>query len=202
MKKFIWAVLVIASISMNTSNAFACDCDKNKKGETASGAVTAATTAAAPAGTTTTPSFDSLKKLAGTWETKIKDESGKEQTGKATYEVTSGGHVVAEKIFVGTAHEMLSVYSDDGKEISMTHYCMLPNAPRMTLQSTTPGKMYFKMKGKDGIRSKKEHHMDSVELVWNGENEFTQYWSSVKDGKKSDSTIITWKRIHTPVAKK
>jgi hypothetical protein len=173
---------LIVSIFISSA-ALACDCEKNKAGApTTSGNLNLPN-----------PTFENLKKLAGNWEITI-TENGKKELAKASYEVTSGGNAVLEKIMIGTPHEMISVYHNDGSNIAMTHYCMLPNTPRMTLKKTEPGKMFFEMKGKDGIKSKKEHHMHSVELVWNNDNELTQNWVSVKDGKKEPATVFNWKR--------
>jgi hypothetical protein len=189
-KSFV-AFFSFAILALSTQPSFACDCDKEK----------AKPTAEAPAATAPNPTFESLKKLAGNWEfTTV--ENGKKETAKASYEVTSGGKVVLEKIFIGTDHEMISVYNTDGSSVAMTHYCMLPNTPRMTLTKTQPGKMFFEMKGKDGIKSKKEHHMHSVELVWNNDNELTQTWTSVQDGKPQPASIFAWKRATTVASKK
>src|SRR4051812_24656118 len=76
----------------------------------------------------TSKSFEQLKQqLVGTWEAKMK-MGDDEQTVKATYEVTSGGSAILERLFAGTDHEMVSVYHSDGTSgVSMTHYCMLGN---------------------------------------------------------------------------
>jgi hypothetical protein len=194
--KLLVTLLSFAVLAAWANPSLACDCDKDKIKTPA-----VATTAAAPAATTPKPTFEDLKKLSGNWEITM-TENGKKEVAKASYEVTSGGNVVLEKIFIGTDHEMVSVYNTDGSTVAMTHYCMLPNTPRMTLTKTEPGKMFFEMKGKDGIKSKKEHHMRSVELAWNNNNELTQSWISMKDGKLEPATTFTWKRSSPTVAKK
>lgn len=191
-KSFV-AFFSFAILALSTQPSFACDCDKAKDAK--------ATSAAAPAANASNPTFENLKKLEGNWEFTT-TENGKKETAKASYEVTSGGNAVLEKIFIGTDHEMVSVYSKNGSDVSMTHYCMLPNTPRMTLAKTEPGKMFFEMKGKDGIKSKKEHHMHSVELIWNSDSELTQNWVSMKDGKKEEPTVFAWKRASTVASKK
>ena len=182
MKKFLSVLTITLALA---SASFACDCDKAKDTKTP--------TATAPASNAPNPTFESLKKLAGNWEI-VFTENGKKEINRATYEVTSGGNAVLEKINIGTPHEMISVYSFDGTSVAMTHYCMLPNTPRMQLTKTQPGRMLFEMKGKDGIKSKKEHHMHSVELVWNSDNELTQNWTSMKDGKLEPTVVFNWKR--------
>lgn len=190
------SVSIFAIILGLSSASFACDCDKAKDTKT----TTTSAASAAPASNAPNPTFESLKKLAGNWEIVV-TENGKKEISKATYEVTSGGNAVLEKINIGTPHEMISVYSNDGSTVTMTHYCMLPNTPHMKLTKTEPGKMYFEMKGKDGIKSKKEHHMHAVELSWNNDNELTQNWISMQDGKLQAPVVFTWKRA-AAVAKK
>ncbi len=188
--RFLLSIFTLLLLTAWINPSIACDCDKDKS----------KTTSAAPAANTPNPTFENLKKLTGNWEITV-TENGKKEIAKASYEVTSGGNAVLEKIMIGTPHEMVSVYHSDGKNVAMTHYCMLPNTPRMTLTKTEPGKMYFEMKGKDGIKSKKEHHMHSVELIWNSENELTQNWTSMKDGKSEPTVTFAWKRAAN-VAKK
>jgi len=193
MKTKLSTLLMSVVFALGAQSSFACDCDKK---ENKAAVKETNVPANAP-----NPTFESLKKLEGNWEFTT-TENGKKETAKASYEVTSGGNVVLEKIFIDTPHEMVSVYSNDGSTVAMTHYCMLPNTPRMQLSKTSPGKMFFEMKGKDGIKSKKEHHMHSVEMVWNNDNELTQNWTSMKDGKLEPTTTFYWKRTPTATAKK
>lgn len=173
MKKFI--ILMIAILSFASVNSFACDqCDKEQS----------------------TSSFDKLKNLVGTWEGKS-DEGGKEQIVKASYQLTSAGTALEEKIFIGTPHEMISIYYPDGKTVSMTHYCAQGNRPVMTLKKASGDGMFFEMNGKNGIQSKNEQHMHSLDVTWKNDNEITQNWTSFKDGKKSETASFTWKRVAT-----
>lgn len=175
--------------------SFACDCGEKKcEGKTCPTPTTEKKCTDCEKKPQVNATFESIKKLAGNWEITT-TENGKTDVAKASYEVTSGGNVVLEKIFIGTPQEMVSVYSNDGTHVTMTHYCMLPNTPRMSLIKSEPGKAFFEMKGKDGIKSRKEHHMHSVELIWNNENQLTQNWTSVKNGKKEPVTAFTWNRV-------
>ena len=51
----------------------------------------------------------------------------------SVFKLTGGGSAVQETIFPGAAHEMVSVYHADGKDVVMTHYCALGNQPKMKL---------------------------------------------------------------------
>ena len=81
--------------------------------------------------------FEQLKQLDGKWEGSV-GMGGKAEKIEATYHVTAGGSAVVETLFPGTPHEMVSVYTDNGGKLSMTHYCMMGNQPKMDLISGSP----------------------------------------------------------------
>src|SRR6187549_899357 len=78
----------------------------------------------------TNAGLEKMKTLVGTWVAADKD-------GKPTDEVvsviklTAGGSAVHETLFPDQPHEMISVYTADGADVVMTHYCMLGNQPRL-----------------------------------------------------------------------
>src|SRR5262245_8705906 len=113
----------------------------------------------------TNESFEQMKKLIGTWEGTSK-MGGKEEKVTATYELTSGGNAILEKLMAGTPHEMVSIYHPEGKTVAMTHYCMVGNQPKMVMKTSTPTSVAFEMKGASGIGSKKEMHMHAVDIKW------------------------------------
>src|SRR5579864_7478541 len=78
--------------------------------------------------TTTSPQFEKLKSLVGTW-TGTTDMHGKPMEYTVSYELTAGGTAVVEREFVGTPKEMMTVYTPTGTGITATHYCMLGNQP-------------------------------------------------------------------------
>lgn len=146
--------------------------------------------------------FESIKKLAGNWEGKTQ-MAGHEEAVKATYEVTSGGTAVVEKIFVGTPHEMVSIYYPEGKTVKMTHYCMEGNRPVMTLKESTDKKLSFEVKGTEGISSKKEMHMHALALNFNSDTQISQDWVSYDKGKQVEAVNFVWNRVaeKAPAAK-
>ncbi|HTL11315.1 MAG TPA: hypothetical protein VL588_02425 [Bdellovibrionota bacterium] len=135
------------------------------------------------------PKFDQLKQLVGTWEGKTK-MGDKETTVKATYELTSGGSAILERLFAGTDHEMVSVYHADGSSVAMTHYCMLGNHPTMKLKKSDDHSMAFEMSGKDGIHQSGEMHMHALNISWNNPTHMTEEWVSYNQGKKQDSKMF------------
>ena len=77
--------------------------------------------------------FKKIKALEGKWEGSTV-EKGKTIKVRATYEVTSAGTAVLEKLFNETADEMVTVYYTNGNNVKMTHYCTLGNQPQMRLK--------------------------------------------------------------------
>src|SRR6267154_1585907 len=78
----------------------------------------------------TNPGLEKMKKLAGTWLAADKDGKPTDQV-VSIVKVTAGGSAVHETLFPGQPHEMVSIYTVDGQDLVMTHYCMLGNQPRM-----------------------------------------------------------------------
>src|SRR4051812_23732263 len=112
--------------------------------------------------------FESLKGLVGTWEGKTKME-GKEHDTKVTYELTSGGTAIAEKLGPGTPQEMLTVYANRGDKVEATHFCALGNQPQMKLKTAKDGVYEFEMDGTKGISNKNEMHMHAIKITLAGD---------------------------------
>ena len=113
----------------------------------------------------TNPGLEKMKKLAGTWVTADKD-------GKPTDEVvsviklTAGGSVIHETLFPGQPHEMVSIYTVDGPDLVMTHYCMLGNQPRMKAKTKSlDNKLNFEFAGGTNLDPQKDKHMHAAVLT-------------------------------------
>jgi len=114
--------------------------------------------------------LEKMKTLVGTWV-------AADQDGKPTDEVvsviklTAGGSAIHETLFPGQTHEMVSVYTVDGPDLVMTHYCVLGNQPRMkastkSLGEKLPGsKLNFEFSGGSNLDPKKDKHMHSAILT-------------------------------------
>ena len=113
----------------------------------------------------TNAQLEKLKKLAGTWV--VADENGKPTDQIATIiKVTAGGSAVHETLFPGQPHEMISVYTVDGTDLVMTHYCVLGNQPRMKADPKSPAdKIIFKFTGGGNLDPKKDKHMHESTLT-------------------------------------
>ncbi len=135
-------------------------------------------TAAAP---TTSPAFDHLKALSGSWTSKAAD--GK--LTRATYEVSSGGSAVVEKFQTEGEPPMVTVYYPDGSQVMLTHYCTLANQPRMrTTQAGSGNQLEFDFVDATNMKSPADAHMDKVRFTFADADHFAQQWTMKHDGKE------------------
>lgn len=139
----------------------------------------------------TTPQFETLKGLAGTWVGEG-TMHGKTEKIKVNYKVSSGENIVMETFNPGTPSEMLSVYYLDGKDLRMTHYCSLGNQPRMKMtesKKTKEGEVIsLKMVEATGMESPQEPHMGALSLIISGKDKLAHQWTYV--GPKGEETSL------------
>ncbi len=111
------------------------------------------------------PGLDKMKTLVGTWVAADKDGKPTDQV-VSVIKLTAGGTTVQETLFPGQDHEMISMYTADGADLLMTHYCMLGNQPRM---KATPkagaNKFNFEFTGGGNLDVKKDKHMHAATLT-------------------------------------
>ena len=113
----------------------------------------------------TNPALEKMKKLAGTWL--LADKDGKPTAEIASIiKVTAGGSVVHETLFPAQPHEMVSVYTVDGPDLIMTHYCVLGNQPRMKADPKSPAsQIVWRFAGGTNLDPKKDKHMHEATLT-------------------------------------
>ena len=113
----------------------------------------------------TNPALEKMKRLAGTWL--LADKDGKPTAEIASIiKVTAGGSVVHETLFPGQPHEMVSVYTVDGPDLIMTHYCVLGNQPRMKADPKSPAsQIVWRFAGGTNLDPKKDKHMHEATLT-------------------------------------
>jgi hypothetical protein len=78
--------------------------------------------------------FERMKSLVGKWS----GESPEMGTMNTEFRLIAGDSVIEERFAEGTPMEMLSTYHDVNGKLTMTHYCMLRNQPRMRLVKSPP----------------------------------------------------------------
>ena len=134
--------------------------------------------------------FEKMKGLVGTWEGKADMGKGME-TIKSTYELTSAGNAIVERLFAGQPHEMVTVYYDFRGKLGMTHYCSLGNQPHMELMNPGENTMMFVLSRKNpNLASVKEPHMHSLTITFDSKDSITQMWTLYEKGKKKTDVVI------------
>jgi hypothetical protein len=114
----------------------------------------------------TNAGLEKMKKLAGTWVAADKDGKPTDQV-VSVIKVTAGGSAVHETLFPGQPQEMVSVYTADGKDLIMTHYCVLGNQPRMKADPKSPeGQIVFRFAGGTNLDPAKDKHMHEATLTF------------------------------------
>jgi len=114
----------------------------------------------------TNAALEKMKSLVGTWVMADKDGKPTEQV-VSVIKLTAGGSAVHETLFPGEPHEMISIYTVDGKDLVMTHYCMLGNQPRMKADPKSPaGRIVFEFAGGSNFDVKKDKHMHGATLTF------------------------------------
>jgi len=130
-----------------------------------------------------------LKKLAGTWQGNAQ-MGGQAMPVTIIYETTAGGSAVVERLFPGTPHEMMSVYTTEGDTVAMTHYCALGNHPKLTLKKADARGLSFEMGGSDGLRAPSEMHMHAMTVSFTDGDHIRETWTSFDQGKPKDVKVF------------
>jgi hypothetical protein len=139
--------------------------------------------------------FEQMKPLVGSWETAVDKGQGPMKM-KASYKITAGGSAIVETIFEGAPHEMVTVYYDNPKrQLSMTHYCMLHNQPRMALKSAKSNELIFDFSKDSDIDPVKDDHMHALTITFEGQDKMVQHWTRSQPGKKPEVMEIAFNRV-------
>ena len=139
--------------------------------------------------------FDKLKGLVGTWKGTADMGGDKPMEVTNTFELTSNGSAILEKICAGSPHEMVSVYCAEKGKLVMTHYCSLGNQPKMSLMKTSDNEMVFSMKGTSGIGSAKDMHMHAMTITWKDKDHITESWTMYGGGKAQGAKPFELARV-------
>jgi hypothetical protein len=150
--------------------------------------------AEAPKAKKTSPEFERMKTMVGTW-------TGKTDMGQGPidmtiqYRLVSGGSVLEEKCFAGTPNEMTTMYYDQGGKLALTHYCMMGNRPAMLLKSSDEKTLTFDFDKTCGINPKKESHMHALTLRFEDADTVTTSCEALIDGKEAPKVPVTLRRV-------
>lgn len=127
--------------------------------------------------------LDRIKSLAGEWE--APDEKGQSRVA-TIYTVTSAGSAVREVMLPGTGHEMTNMYTMNGGDLVMTHYCAMGNQPHLVAHSAGPDRITMKMDSVGNFTAPDDMYMGELTIVFVDDNHIRQEWRSYQSGKLSE----------------
>lgn len=123
--------------------------------------------------------FERMKTLVGKWSGQSPD-MGKMNT---EFRLIAGDSVIEERFAKDTPMEMLSTYHDVNGKLTMTHYCMLRNQPRMKVTRRTADSLTFDLAPTPGLDVRKEKHMHSATYTFLDANHFKLEGVAWENGK-------------------
>jgi hypothetical protein len=140
------------------------------------------------------PEFERMKALVGSWHgTADMGQGPVDMT--VQYRLLAGGSVLEERCFIGTPHEMVSMYYDQNGKLAMTHYCVMGNRPGMLLKSSDTKTIRFAFDKTCGINPKKESHMHALTISFDDADTITTRCKAIMDGKEMPDHPTTLKRV-------
>ena len=148
---------------------------------------------APPEASKSTPQFDKMKSLVGTW--KGKDDEGKPVS--VTYKLASNGNSLMEELEMAEDPEaMITMYHLNGSKLMMTHYCSMGNQPRMRMDKASKDGNTFTFSFVDAtnLASKKDSHMSKLVVTFKDSDHFTQEWTMSMDGKDAHHAVFDFER--------
>jgi hypothetical protein len=139
--------------------------------------------------------FEQFKQLAGEWVGTATGHGPDQKDVHVQFKVTAAGSAVVETEFPGTEHEMVTVITQDGDDLALTHYCMLGNQPRMKADpNSPPNQLRFKFAGGTNLNPAKDKHMHEGTITFVDDDHVE--WSGVAwDGGKPCKGCGTMKLV-------
>ena len=145
-------------------------------------------------GAKSTPQFDKLKSLEGTWQGK--DEEGKPVS--VSYKLVSGGSSLMETLEMEQhADAMVTMYHLNGTKLMMTHYCSMGNQPRMQVKkaSMDENTLTFIYMDATNLADKNDTHMSKLVVTFKDSDHFEQDWTMSQDGKEAHHAVFAFERV-------
>ena len=169
-------------------------CCGSKKNTTSGGALAA----------TQTADYERLKALSGEWSLVSGERLGVEVEAAPdepflTYSVSSGGHSVVEKLFVGKPNEMTSVYYlASGQALHGPLLQPRQPAPNGGTPERPGDDIPFKLLSVSNMTDKNDLHISSHSVEFDGPDELTVRWGATENQKPMGGSFYTVKREATP----
>lgn len=137
--------------------------------------------------------FDRMKSLAGEWQGIMPD--GKPVS--VTYTLVSGGTTLMERLAPGTEMEMVTMYTADGEDLMMTHYCDMNNQPRLRAikPSASAAAYTFNYVDATNLSSPKAPHMQKLVTHFRDVDHLTQEWMlNTGTGEQTEAFVFARKK--------
>ncbi len=144
-------------------------------------AATAGRAASSPP--TDSAAFERFRGLAGEWIAAEDTPMVKKGDLVARYALTAGGSAVVETLLPGSEHEMVTVYTAEGPDVVLNHYCLNANAPRMRAKAPAGTRYEFAFDGGSNIDAAHTKHMHSAWIEFVGKDELKSEWTELEHGK-------------------
>ncbi len=132
-----------------------------------------------------------IRNLEGLWKA--------DDMGHSDFEVSSGGSVVREIMNPGEAMEMTNMYSMDGNDLRLVHYCGIGNQPHMRASGINHGEngssIVFEPDGVTDLKSPEQSFMGKMTLHLVDENHIEQHWISIANGVAGEPMVIPYQRV-------
>lgn len=130
--------------------------------------------------------------MEGVWDADL-DGDGKADS-SVEYHTIASGSAVAERLFGGTPHEMLTLYHMDGPRLMCTHYCAAGNQPRLVATTLPSGVIDFKALDVTNMPDADAMYMNNVAFTFIDADHVTSVWGSTAGGKPGDHATFRMTR--------
>jgi len=140
--------------------------------------------------------IERMKSLLGTW--KGKDPRGNRVD--VTYSMVADSTAMMESLDVGgTKESMVTVYTLNGGNTVLTHYCSMGNQPRMSLDaaSSSDDALVYRYVDATNVRSERDPRMHDLTIRFRDRDHFSQEWFLRIEGKTT-STVYEFDRVKQP----
>jgi GH24 family phage-related lysozyme (muramidase) len=139
--------------------------------------------AAPPSSFSALAAFERFRAMEGAWE----GRSTKGWQESISFKTIAGGSAVVETSFDAHPGEtMLTVFHLDAEDLTLTHYCVAKNQPRLraTEISADGRTITFTFAGGGNLADRNRGHMDSAVFRFEDADHVSSRWTWYQDGKE------------------
>jgi hypothetical protein len=132
----------------------------------------------------TKSAFERFQRLVGDWEYQNPKEEALKGKTVVRYKLTGSGSAVVETLFPGEEKEMISVYTRDGSQLVLTHYCCAGNQPTMRAKiGEGTDEIAFEFTGGNNLDPAKDFFMHGYTVRFVDADHIVGSWEYYQGGK-------------------